>query len=154
MNLPPSPTLVGEGRDGGRYPRPLMPRFWNIPKANWQSARDMRGQPTQAEKVLWEALRSYRTQVKFRRQHLIGRFIVDFYAPDIKLVIEVDGGIHRRSENAQRDQERTVALEASDCRVIRFSNDEVLSDLAHVVEVILREVSAPGKIPPLIPPLK
>ena len=111
-----------------------------MPKANWKHARDMRKDPTRAEQVLWEALRGYRTEIKFRRQHLIGRFIADFYAPDRRLVIEIDGDVHLESQRIERDKERTAAFETLGYRVIRFTNDEVLNDTQRVVDRILREV--------------
>jgi len=114
----------------------------------------MRRDSTRAEQVLWEALRSYRTQVKFRRQHLIGRFIADLCAPDRKLVIEIDGDIHLEPQRVERDKERTSAFETLGYRVIRFTNDEVIDDTQHVVDCILKEAESSGEIPPLIPPLK
>jgi very-short-patch-repair endonuclease len=70
----------------------------------------------------------------FRRQHPVGRFILDFYCPRKKLCVELDGGIH--DDQQERDAERTEALSHLKIRVIRFRNEEVLHDLASVVQRI------------------
>ena len=76
-----------------------------------QAARAMRRQPTRAEDVLWGALQKKQVAgLKFRRQHPVGRFVLDFYCPSHKLVVEVDGGVHDAQQD--RDAARTEALEA------------------------------------------
>jgi very-short-patch-repair endonuclease len=83
---------------------------------------------TEAERVLWEALRGRRLAgLRFRRQHPVGRFILDFYCPIAKLCVEVDGGIH--DLQAEQDAERSAALAAGGYRVVRVRNEEVLQDL-------------------------
>ncbi len=92
-------------------------------------AQEMRRDPTPAERELWQYLR--RKQVlgyKFRRQHGIGPFIVDFYCDRARLIIEVDGDIHDESENVKRDAFRQQMLEDIGYTVIRFRNKEVLTD--------------------------
>ena len=82
---------------------------------------------TPAETVLWDELRDRRFDgLKFRRQHAIGRFVVDFYCDALRLVVEVDGGIHRDPEQRQRDGERQKELEETGVSFVRFSNDDVL----------------------------
>ena len=75
-----------------------MDKPWQTPGRLWGKlkplAREMRHAPTPAEQGLWQALRNRRLGVRFRRQHTIGRFIVDFYAHEARLVVEVDGPIH------------------------------------------------------------
>lgn len=73
------------------------------------AAREMRREPTPAEAVLWSALRGGRLGVRFRRQHPVGRFILDFWCAEAKLAIEVDGGIH--DEQHDRDEARTDFLD-------------------------------------------
>ena len=73
--------------------------------------------------------------LRFRAQHPIGRFILDFYCPAKKLVVELDGDSHLESQ--ERDSERTAYLEAYGYRVIRFENSEVHSDISKVLELIL-----------------
>jgi very-short-patch-repair endonuclease len=95
----------------------------------------MRSQPTPAEQRLWQALRGGRLHgLKFRRQHAIGRFIVDFYCVRAALVVEIDGQIH--SEQCDADQERQGYIEAMGLSVVRFSNDQVMENLDTVLQTI------------------
>jgi very-short-patch-repair endonuclease len=104
-----------------------------------EAARLLRQQLTPAEAKLWEALRGRQLKgLKFRCQHPIGRFIVDFYCPSLKLVIEVDGGIHTQQKDY--DQARTDLLENFSYRVLRFTNDEVINDLPKVLNQIIQAV--------------
>ena len=102
----------------------------------------MRKHPTAAEKILWERLRGKQLAgLRFRRQHPIGRFIVDFYCAEARLIIEVDGAIHEQPGHDDYDSERQRHLESLDARVMRFTNDEVLYDteqaLATITDAIL-----------------
>ena len=108
---------------------------WRANEAVQEAAKDLRVRMTEAERMLWAVLR--RDQMgglRFRRQHAIGPFILDFYCASIRLGIELDGPIH----DAQRelDQARTEALETQHIRVIRFRNEQVISDLESVVKEI------------------
>ncbi len=101
-----------------------------------KGARELRGEQTEAEDVLWERLRRRRLKgLKFRRQHPIGRFVVDFCCPDLRLIVEVDGEVHR--EQVEYDTVRTQTLEAKGYQVIRFTNEQVLTGLDIVVAQIL-----------------
>src|SRR5262249_47039037 len=87
-------------------------------------ARELRQQMTDAEKVVWTMLRKHRQNgFHFRRQHPVGRFILDFCCTSAKLCVEIDGGIH--DQQRERDAERTAWLEAAGYRVLRFRNEEV-----------------------------
>jgi very-short-patch-repair endonuclease len=100
-----------------------------------RAARQLRNHLTPAESHLWQALKNRQLNgLRFRCQHPIGRFILDFYCPSCKLAIEVDGEIH--SEQVDRDAARTEQLEAYGYRVLRFSNEEVLNNLNRVLETI------------------
>ena len=100
------------------------------------AARRMRRNMTPAEKTLWEALRRKQLGgLKFRAQHPVGPFVLDFYCPACKLVVELDGGVHK--DQAVQDEARTRQLEDYGYTVIRFRNEEVLGDLASVLERIL-----------------
>ncbi|MGQ0676681.1 MAG: endonuclease domain-containing protein [Rhodospirillales bacterium] len=102
-------------------------------------ARGMRRESTDAEKRLWSALRGRRlSQYKFRRQHPVGRFIVDFACIEAKLIVELDGGQH--ASQARRDEKRTRELEASGYRVLRFWNNDALANAEGVLTVILRRL--------------
>ena len=97
-----------------------------------EAARLLRQQLTPAEEILWQALRGRKlNQLKFRCQHPVGRFIVDFYCPSAKLVIEVDGDIHNQQQSY--DQARTEQMQAFGYRVLRFTNEEVINDLSNVL---------------------
>lgn len=107
-------------------------------------ARDMRHKPTPAEDALWQRLRNRRVQgAKFRRQHSIGGYIVDFVCIDHHLIIEVDGDIHEQQRDY--DAARQSFLEAQGFRVLRFSNGDVLRSLDAVV-VVIGETLVRGEI--------
>jgi len=114
---------------------------WRTPPHLWEKlkplAQEMRRHPTPAEKMLWQHLRDKQLLgYKFRRQHTIGRFIVDFYCRDAGLVIEVDGPIHQYT--AEEDAIRQEFLERQGLRVLRFTNDQVFTDLTSVLAAIGR----------------
>ena len=101
-----------------------------------EMARLFRRNMTPAEKVLWDALKGAALNgLHFRAQHAVGHFVLDFYCPSCKLVVEVDGGIHVCQQN--RDILRTEELERYGYRVIRFHNDAVFDDLDGVLQLIL-----------------
>jgi very-short-patch-repair endonuclease len=96
-------------------------------------ARELRQQQTDAERLLWGGLRAGRLGgFKFRRQHPIGRYYVDFVCFEPRLVIEVDGDHH--PEQAAYDREHELSLEGENFQILRFSNREVLTELVNVVE--------------------
>ena len=102
-----------------------------------QRACTLRKEATPAEQVLWEALRDRRCgELKFRRQHAVGTVILDFWCPELRLAIEVDGSIHDDPRVAERDQERQLAIQRYGVRFLRFSNEAVLHDLQAVLEEI------------------
>jgi len=92
-------------------------------------ARILRQDQTSAEEKVWELLRKNQFMgLKFRRQHLIEGFVVDFYCHDLKLAIELDGGIHNRKMNKAYDEFRQTELEAEGLRFIRITNEEFETD--------------------------
>lgn len=98
-------------------------------------AGELRRNLTPAEQRLWAVLRNQQINgVRFRRQHAIGNFIVDFCAPHQKLIIELDGSQHFEQE--QYDAERTAFLESQGYRVLRFWNMDVMKDLRGVITAI------------------
>ena len=113
-------------------------------------ARSLRRDATEAERILWRALREMPLPVKVRRQHPIGHHIADFAVPARKLVIEIDGGQHATA--VVRDNERTRILEARGWRVIRFWNSDVMSNLAGVIETIAAEIERSPSSPRPSPP--
>ncbi len=94
----------------------------------------LRSDATLAEKRLWPGLRS--VSFKFRRQHRIGKLIVDFYCPEVRLAIEVDGSVHSDETAMLRDFERGERLRALGIRVLHFRNEHVLANLGEVVSRI------------------
>ncbi len=104
-----------------------------------ERAKEMRANPTPAEAALWEQLRNKKLDAKFRQQHLIGDYIVDFVCLDKKLIVEVDGKIHE--SQVEEDAKRTEILENDYYKVIRFKNEEVLGDIDGVLEKITKELS-------------
>ena len=101
-----------------------------------ERAEAMRKNPTEAEKVLWEALRAKGLGVKFRQQHIIEDFIVDFYCNEYKVTVEVDGGYHNEEGQMKSDAERTARLNELGYTELRFTNEEVLHDLDSVLKKI------------------
>jgi PncC family amidohydrolase len=114
-----------------------------------------RGNPTEAEKVLWEIVRGRKMAgFKFRRQHIISNFIADFVSLREKLIIEVDGLYHQLSENKISDEERTKDLNRLGFEVIRFTNEQVLHVTDEVINTIVLKVKersiklSESKVPP------
>jgi very-short-patch-repair endonuclease len=107
-----------------------------------QYAEENRNNPTEAERVLWNALRDSKLGVKFRRQHIIEDFIVDFYCPQVNLIIELDGGYHNAPEQMKSDAERTARLKELGYIEIRFTNERVLCDIDGTINVIANFVKA------------
>jgi very-short-patch-repair endonuclease len=100
------------------------------------AARELRRELTPAEHALWAALRGRRLGgLRFRCQHPVGPFVLDFCCPAAKLVIEVDGAVHDSQQ--EQDAARTEHLEQYGYRVPRFTNDQVLGDLDAVLDAIL-----------------
>lgn len=112
-----------------------MPRPRRSTPKIMRRAAALRRKQTPAERKLWSYLSGRKVKgVKFRRQHAIGNFIVDFCAVKEKLIIEVDGSQHL--DQSEYDEERTAYLEAQGYRVIRFWNHQVMKDISGVVQAI------------------
>lgn len=115
----------------------------------FQYARNHRDNPTNTEALLWEALRDKRLgNYKIRRQHPIGKYILDFYCHRKRLAIEIDGGYHFCAEQMQRDEIRTEVLKELGVTVIRFTNEAVEREFSLVLSEILAvlESLADGQI--------
>jgi very-short-patch-repair endonuclease len=101
------------------------------------NARNLRRNQTEAERLLWSRLRNRRLAgYKFRRQHPVAGFVADFACPDAGLVVEVDGGQHLTE--AEADAARSQSLAEAGFRVIRFWNNQVLTETEAVLAEILR----------------
>jgi very-short-patch-repair endonuclease len=105
------------------------------------SARVLRRTMTDAERLLWSRVRGKQIgQVQFYRQKPVGGYIVDFYAPKAKLVIEVDGSQHREPENLAKDRKRDADLANLGLTVLRFNSREVMVETEAVMEKMYRVV--------------
>ena len=116
------------------------PTLYNVLK---EHAEHNRKNPTQAESVLWNCLRSNRLGVKFRQQHIIGTYIADFLCVEKKLIIEVDGGYHDSPEQRKADAARSQYFYERGYVEMRFTNDEVLSDIDMVLNRIQHILQSP-----------
>ena len=99
-------------------------------------ARDLRRSQTDAEIVLWRRLRSSQLGAKFRRQHSVDSFILDFYCAEALLAVELDGGQHADLDRARYDRSRSDRLQSLGVRVLRFWNTDVLQNIDGVLETI------------------
>nr|NQU92957.1 endonuclease domain-containing protein [Bacteroidota bacterium] len=98
-------------------------------------AQQLRKKMTEAEANLWKRLRNRKFEgLKFRRQHPVNRFIVDFYCHEKRLVVEVDGSIHDLKEVKERDEGREEDLKNLGLTIVRFTNEEILNDISTVLE--------------------
>ena len=109
-----------------------------------EKAKLLKNNMTNAEKILWKRIRNRKLKsFKFRRQHPIDIFIVDFYCHEVRLAIEVDGEIHNLKEKKEYDENRTAHLNSLGIRVIRFSNSEVEDDINSVLDKISNVLTSP-----------
>ena len=103
----------------------------------YQYGRELRQDSTEAERLLWTVLRNRKLNgLKFRRQHPLDKFIVDFYCNEKKLVVELDGGVHNEKINREYDEARTAILAGLNVIVLRFKNEEVINDVQGVLKKI------------------
>ncbi|WP_243375193.1 endonuclease domain-containing protein [Microvirga solisilvae] len=106
-----------------------------------QRARQLRKEQTNAEAVLWYALRNRKlARWKFRRQHQIDKYIVDLVCLDARLVIEIDGATHSLPQEIAWDNERTGVLEACGYHVLRLQNADIYGNIEGVLETVLAEL--------------
>jgi len=113
-----------------------------------QKARELRKNLTESEQQLWSRLRRKQVLgVQFYRQRPIGKYIVDFYCPKAKLVIEIDGSQHLAPEGARKDQARDEYLRAMGLKVLRFNSRAVLKHIDDVLEVVYGVVEHRVKSP-------
>ena len=112
-----------------------------------EPSRHLRKNMTEAERLFWSKVRGKQLNgVQFYRQKTIGEYIVDFFCPQAKLVIEIDGGQHYQEDGHEKDMLRDDYLQAQGLKVLRFSNREVLENIHAVLETVCGEI-------PLDPPL-
>ncbi|MGM9707124.1 MAG: endonuclease domain-containing protein [Prevotella sp.] len=101
-----------------------------------EHARENRKNMTLSESILWDYLRQLPSTFHFRRQHIIGDYIVDFVCLERSLVIEVDGGYHSEPRQIENDLFRTERLESYGFKVIRFENEQINYHIEEVMRII------------------
>ena len=109
----------------------------------YKNARRLRRELSLPEKLLWVRLR--RTELRFRTQHPIGRYVLDFYCPAAKLAIEVDGTAHDFGNRPQRDDERTAWLSSEGVEVLRIAAKDVLADPDVLADALIRLCACKAK---------
>ena len=113
--------------------------FYGASASIFRNAEQLRNNMTPAEKKLWTALSNKKLNgFRFKNQHPINKFIVDFYCHKAKLVIEIDGEVHNGIEQADYDIGRTYEIESFGLMIIRFTNDQVEKHCEEVIEEIKR----------------
>jgi very-short-patch-repair endonuclease len=118
--------------------------YTHVPGYIFDLCRKLRQKQTDAEKLLWECLRREHLKgLKFRRQHPIGRYIADFYCPEARLVIELDGKIHQIKDQKKYDKIRQEIIEMRGIRVLRVKNEEIEQDIGSVIRKVLSLTSPP-----------
>jgi very-short-patch-repair endonuclease len=114
------------------------PFFHEAPPSGFEKARLLRKTMTRAEKHLWKYLRRNQLNgLRFRRQHPVKFFILDFYCHDAKLAVEVDGVGHREKAQQEYDQKRDSEINEMGIKVIRFTNEEVFNNIDSVLNQIM-----------------
>ena len=98
--------------------------------------KELRNNATPEEQLLWQHLKQSKTGAKFRRQHSVGNYILDFYCPEHRLCIELDGSQHYTIDGIANDKERDEFLSSFEITVLRFSNREVNDNLNDVIKSI------------------
>lgn len=115
--------------------------FYGAKPEIFEKARELRKNMTEAEKLLWTELRRNRFYgYYFRRQHPINQFIADFYCHKARLVIEVDGEIHNKTEQQEYDEGRSYEIQKWDITILRFTNDEIKTDISKVLSKIEKQL--------------
>ena len=113
----------------------------------FQKAEELRNRMTPAEEVLWKLIHINEWKLKFRRQHPIWNYVADFYCHKLKLVIELDGGIHEQEEIKKYDEARENHLKELGLTVLRFKNEQVLKNSDEVLKEIAQTIAALSSTP-------
>ena len=111
----------------------IMNSIHNIKKYK-KKRQYLRNNSTKAEKLLWDKIKHSQLGHKFRRQHSIKQYIVDFYCSELNLIIEVDGDVHDYKKQREKDWIREKYLEKLNFRIVRFSNYQIIMEIDKVLE--------------------
>ncbi|MEO6131285.1 MAG: endonuclease domain-containing protein [Saprospiraceae bacterium] len=106
----------------------------------FERARYLRNHPTEAEEILWHQLRNHRLKQKFRRQHPMSKYVVDFYCHALKFIIEVDGSVHDTIDQKANDLEKDFDLKNLGMEILRIGNIEIYNDIEDVVSKIYSRI--------------
>jgi 5-methyltetrahydrofolate--homocysteine methyltransferase len=138
IKAPPAPDGGADEVHGLNTANPMAYEFLK------EKAEEMRNKPTETEKTLWNFLcgKGFENH-KFRRQHVLGEYIVDFVCLKHRLIIEIDGSIHNTPEQKEHDAQRTEWLNSKGFKVIRFTNNEVSTNIDNVLQTISTKLVAP-----------
>jgi len=137
---PMSPSSTLPSREGAVY-HTADPSLYGQLK---ELAKENRKHPTEAESAMWEILKGHFEGCKFRRQHIIGDYIVDFVCLSKQIVIEIDGGYHQEEQQQKLDEQRTEFLNNQGFQVIRFTNEEVIGNTPSVIKTIKATLNTPS----------
>lgn len=117
--------------------------FYGAKRSIFLRAIELRNNMTKAEKILWEKLKKKEIfKARWKRQHPIDIFVVDFYCHKYKLAIEVDGEIHLNEEIQEHNEGRSYDIEKLGIKILRFTNKEVFDDIEFVKNRILHEINS------------
>ncbi len=135
-----SPAGIGKEEGGGAHYRGGFDFSGLV-----ETARELRQNQTPAEDIAWELLRNRKfMDLKFRRQHQVGDYIVDFYCHENKLVVELDGAVHNTEERQKTDQKRDKYLKSMGLKVVRFENKEVVETPDVFLSKLQSAISSPS----------
>ena len=120
-------------------------------KLIFQRAQELRKFPTHEEEIMWGYLSGNKLGIKFRRQHPLSNYIADFYCHSLKLVVEIDGGIHNKADVKINDELRQKEIESLGIKVIRFTNYQVLNKPENILEMINKKIKELQKVNTISP---
>ncbi len=103
--------------------------------------RALRRNQTKAEAIFWSKVRNNQLGIKFRRQYSVERFVIDFYAPDVRLAIELDGAVHFTDEAQARDSAREAVISKYGISFLRFTNHDIETNLWGVLEAVRLKIA-------------
>lgn len=127
-----------------------MPKVHNL-KISEEIRKKLRKSSSQMEGAFWRRVRNNQIGYKFRRQHGIGQYVVDFYCPELQLVIEIDGDSHAEKEHIEYDKAREYFFRKLNLRIIRYYNRDIVNNIEGVFEDLLARIEKLTN--PIYPPL-
>ena len=117
-----------------------MQRVHNLKKKK-NFRRKLRKNLTTSERIFWNKIRHSQSGYKFRRQHSIGPYIVDFYCPKLNIIIEIDGDVHAIEEQIKKDKIREDYLGKLNFKIIRYNNNDIINNIDGVLEDLYKKLN-------------